>query len=118
MNSTTPHDIFLRLKQLLGADNRSESAIARAAGVSQPSVSRYRRGTARYRWGKSFNKLCSFYALTVPHHAGYASEYERQLRDAIIDVWDGSDNQADVLLELLRNLKQVTTKSLPGVRDG
>lgn len=118
MQNATPHDVFLQLKQLLSADTRSESAIARAAGVSQPSVSRYRHGAARYRWGKSFNKLCIFYGLTVPRRTGHAPEYERRLRDAIINVWDGSDNQADALLELLRNLKQITTNSSPGARDG
>jgi transcriptional regulator with XRE-family HTH domain len=118
MAEATPHGVFVQLKQLLSADTRSESAIARAAGVSQPSVSRYKRGAERYRWGKSFTKLCNFYGLSVPPHFGHASDYKRQLRDAIIDVWDGSDNQADALLELLRNLKQVTTNSSPGARNG
>jgi transcriptional regulator with XRE-family HTH domain len=118
MAAATPNDIFIQLKQLLGADTRSESAIARAAGVSQPSVSRYKHGAERYRWGKSFTKLCKFYGLTLPQREVHTSAYERQLRDAIIDVWDGSDIQADALLELLRNLKQVTNKSSPGALNG
>lgn len=118
MRDATPHDVFVQLKQLLNTDTRSESAIARAAGVSQPSVSRYKRGAERYRWGKSFIKLCSFYGLSVPSHGSQAPEYERQLRDAIIEVWDGSANQANALLELLRNLKQVTTNSSFGARNG
>ncbi|MFT4503201.1 XRE family transcriptional regulator [Caballeronia sp. 15711] len=118
MEDTTPHDIFVQLKRLLIADTRSESVIARAAGVSQPSVSRYKHGTERYRWGKSFIRLCNFYGIAVQPSGQEHNEYERQLRDAIIDVWDGSDNQADALLELLRNLKQITINSSPGARNG
>ncbi|MFB9128616.1 XRE family transcriptional regulator [Paraburkholderia dipogonis] len=86
--------------------------------MSQPSVSRYKRGTERHRWGKSFIKLCNFYGLSVRADRGQGLEYERLLCDAIIDVWDGSDNQADALLELLRNLKQVTINSSTGARNG
>jgi transcriptional regulator with XRE-family HTH domain len=118
MADATPHELFLQLKQLLAGDSRSESEIARLSGVSQPSVSRYKNGAARQRWGKSFTKLCSFYGLTVRKHSALRPEYDRLLRDAIIDVWDGSDDQADVLLELLRSLKLVTSTSSPGARNG
>jgi hypothetical protein len=119
MLDATPNDLFMQLKQLLTADTRSESAIARLAGVSQPSVSRYRHGAVRHRWSGSFIKLCSFYGLDVQEHGRRRrAQYEGLLRDAIIDLWDGSDNQADALLELLQSLKQLTLNTPPGARNG
>lgn len=118
MAGATPNDLFVQLKQLLNADIRSESAIGRLAGVSQPSVSRYKHGTVRHRWSRSFIKLCSFYGLSVGERGQRRPQYDGLLRDAIIDLWDGSDNQADALLELLRSLKQITLNSFPGARNG
>src|SRR5215204_5105287 len=52
------------LQQRLREDKRSDSEIARAAKISQPTVSRLRSSTTeRLRWSKPFNKLCSMYGV-------------------------------------------------------
>lgn len=108
------NQIQLVVQQLLSclrADNRSSSEIARLAAVSQPTVSRMRHFDGkRQRISKSFNKLCIFYdvPLTMPDKASHG--YSELLRDAIIDVWDGTEAGGRALLVIIKGLKGLNRK--------
>jgi transcriptional regulator with XRE-family HTH domain len=110
---TTPDDPRLReavkrLLQHLAEDERSSSAIAQEAGVSQPTVSRLRRSRGRRaRWSGPFNTLCSFYRVPLPDRIVTGRGYNELLRDAIIDAWDGTNENGQALLTLIRGLKSL-----------
>lgn len=87
------------------SDTRPDSAIARLAGVSQPTVSRLRKlQGGRSRSSVPFNKLCSFYGIAVVAAKG-THGYNDLLRKAIIDAWDGTETHGRALLVVIKGLK-------------
>ena len=105
----------------LAQDERSSAAIARAAGVSQPTVSRLRRSRARReRWSRSFNKLCNFYRVPLAEGDTAGRRYNELLPEAILDAWDGTAENGQALLTLIKNLKGLIrpTPSSPGSSRG
>lgn len=99
------HEAARQLVELIKADTRSDSKIARLAGVSQPTVSRLRvsRGD-RSRCSEAFSKLCSFYGIPV----GAVKDthgYNELLCKAIIDAWDGTATHGRALLVVIKGLK-------------
>ena len=108
-----------QLLSRLKADSRSSSEIARLACVSQPTVSRMRQLKGkRQRISRSFNKLCNFYGLASVGHPTKPSvmspkadrEYYDLLRDAIIEMWDGTEASGKALLALIKCLKAFNGK--------
>ncbi len=94
------------LLRQLSADVRSSSEIARLSGVSQPTVSRLRLSNGRrLRRSASFNKLCNFY--NVKPASRHAAAYNELLRNAIVDVWDGSEEHGRALLVVIKGLKDL-----------
>lgn len=94
-----------RLVELVKSDKRSDSEIARLAGVSQPTVSRLRNSPrARSRGSEAFNKLCSFYGITVVV-AKDSRGYNELLCSAIIDAWDGTESHGRALLVVIKGLQ-------------
>lgn len=100
--------VFQQLVARVKADNRSDSAIARLSGVSQPTISRLRNALEqrRSRSSKPFNKLCSFYGITVNATRG-AGGYNELLRNAIIDAWDGTEAHGRALLLVIKGLREL-----------
>ena len=97
------------LLRRLSADARSSSEIARLSGVSQPTVSRLRLSNGRrLRRSASFNKLCSFYGVKAASR--HAAAYNELLRNAIVDVWDGSEEHGRALLVVIKGLKGLSAK--------
>lgn len=100
-------DAFQQLVVRLKSDSRSASAIARMAGVSQPTVSRLRTvRKGRIRGSRSFNKLCNFYGIAVDVEKGRAG-YNELLCNAIIDAWDGTEPHGRALLDVIKGLKEL-----------
>lgn len=96
---------FQQLVTQIKADGRSDSAIGRLSGVSQPTVSRLRNAREqRSRGSASFNKLCTFYGIAVDVASG-AGGYNELLRNAIIDAWDGTEAHGRALLLVIKGLK-------------
>jgi transcriptional regulator with XRE-family HTH domain len=114
MNRMKDHLTQSVVEQLLSrlkADSRSASEIARLADVSQPTISRLRKLSGRrYRSSIPFNKLCNFYGLPTPNKTG--DGYTELLRNAIIDVWDGTDAGGQALLTILEGLKELNKKPI------
>lgn len=114
MNSMTKDQTQLVIQQLLSclrADSRSSSEIARLASVSQPTVSRMRRFDGkRQRISQSFNKLCNFYDVLSVTDGKASHKYDDLLRDAIIDVWDGTEAGGKALLAVIKCLKGLNRK--------
>lgn len=110
MNRMKPErnkDAFQQLLARMKVDNRTDSDIARISGVSQPTVSRLRNAAkGRSRMSKSFNKLCSFYGVPVDA-VGYEGGYNEQLRNAIVDAWDGTEAHGRALLLVIKGLKRL-----------
>ena len=96
---------FQQLVARIKADRRSDSAIARLSGVSQPTVWRLRNALKlRSRSSESFIKLCSFYGIAIDV-AGGAGGYNELLCHAIIDAWDGTEAHGCALLLVIKGLK-------------
>ncbi len=94
-----------QLASRIKSDQRSDSEIARLAGVSQPTVSRLRRAQgSRSRGSEAFNKLCSFYGIPDSAAKG-ARGYNELLSNAIIDAWDGTESHGRALLVVIKGLK-------------
>ncbi|WP_082855481.1 DNA-binding protein [Paraburkholderia phytofirmans] len=107
-------ELDLRVRELMSrlmADPRSANEIARLAGVSQPTVSRFRLVKGRrIRGSASFNKLCSFYGVHGESLGRRATAYNELLRDAIVDAWDGSEEHGQALLVVIEGLKGLKGK--------
>lgn len=99
------NDVAQQLVARIKSDTRSDSEIARRAGVSQPTVSRLRSlQGVRSRGSEPFSKLCSFYGIPVGAAKGLRG-YNEQLRNAIIDAWDGTETHGRALLVVIKGLK-------------
>lgn len=89
------------------SDTRSDSTIARLAGVSQPTVSRLRASQGeRSRGSEAFSKLCSFYDIRAGAAKG-ARGYNELLCNAIIDAWDGTATHGRALLLVIKGLREL-----------
>ncbi len=106
MEAPDTHFPVQELLRRLAADTRSSSEIARLSGVSQPTVSRLRLSNGRrLRSSASFNKLCNFYGMKAASRQ--AAAYNDLLRNAIVDVWDGSEEHGRALLVVIKGLKEL-----------
>lgn len=99
------------LLQRLREDKRSDSEIARAAHISQPTVSRLRSSTTeRVRWSKPFNKLCSMYGVDGKKQAADRPDYNALLAAAVAAAWDGTADTGKNLLALIEALKHLINR--------
>jgi len=94
------------LKAVLQGAGQPQESIAKAANVSQAAVSRVLDKCPR-RQGSAFKKLC-IYARNIslepdrPHPATNES-----LMAALRETWDGSEEQAEALVGVLRAVDRV-----------
>jgi hypothetical protein len=110
MEAPDTHLPVQELLRQLATDTRSSSEIARLSGVSQPTVSRLRLSNGlRVRRSASFNKLCSFYGMKATSRP--AAVYSDLLRNAIVDVWDGSEEHGRALLVVIKGLKELRERA-------
>ena len=80
------------------AQQLTQTQVANAAGVSQPTVSRMLRREPQ-RSGKAYLRLCSYIqqqTRDLSHAAGPVVAFE-----ALRIVWDGSERHAAALTELI-----------------
>lgn len=99
------------LQQRLREDKRSDSEIAREAGISQPTVSRLRRSTRhRLRWSEPFNKLCNMYGVESAQNAAAAPDYNALLPAAVKAAWDGTAETGKNLLALIEAVNQLINR--------
>lgn len=77
----------------------SESALAREAGLSQPTVHRALARPARLT--KTHRHLCKTAGIDLSSIAG-SPETQEDLVQELLDVWDGSREHAHTLARLLR----------------
>ena len=106
-----------QLRHCLAVDSRSSSEIARIAGVSQPTVSRFRLSDGvRLRRSDPFIKLCNLYGIAVAIAPRKAHGYNNLLCEAILDAWDGSERHGRALLAVIKDLKSLrqSTRSSEG----
>lgn len=99
------------LQERLRKDGRTDSEIARWAGISQPTVSRLRGNTKqRQRMSKPFNKLCSMYAVGSVHGTESGSDYNALLGAAVAAAWDGTADTGKNLLALIEALNRLINR--------
>ncbi len=112
MGNNSTQAMVQQLLSHLRADSRSSSEIARLASVSQPTVWRMRRSyEKRQRISKSFNKLCALYGVSLAAPDKAIHRYDELLRNAIIDVWDGTEASGRALLLVIKGLKGLNRKT-------
>lgn len=92
---------WLRLKTTLAARKISQNALATAAGVDQATVSRILRKCPQ-RAGPAFSRLC-IYATNIDEDGLRPDPSDSEdLMNALRDVWNGSDEHAEALAEIIR----------------
>jgi hypothetical protein len=64
----------------------------------------------RQRISQSFNKPCNFYDVLSVTGGKAGHRYDDLLRDAIIDVWDGTEAGGKALLAVIKCLKGLNRK--------
>lgn len=90
------------------ADRRTATLIASLAGVSQPTVSRIKSGKpGRSRGTESFNKLCRFYGIEIPVEPQRYLVNNRVILNAVMAVWDGTDEHANALAQVILSLRGI-----------
>lgn len=93
----------------------TQSQLSRATGVSQGQVSRILAGTGR-RPSKAFQSLCRYAFSRSPSALpkGEARPLPAALRQAIALVWDGSEEHAVAIGEVIRSLEGLRCLSTEG----
>lgn len=94
---------WAQMRATLGGSGLTQSDLARAAGVSQPAVSRL-LGKCPERYGVSFKKLC-IYAETRRESAQATLPLpveDAALVSAIREVWNGTPEHAQALAAMIR----------------
>jgi len=86
----------------------TQSQIARDVGLSQPQVSRLLSGRAKRR-SIAFDRVCSYVLRHV--HPVSVRDVRRciVLIDALVLVWDGSQEHAQALASVIRSLGTLGT---------
>lgn len=103
-------------QRILLKSSLNQSEIATLLGCSQSQISRIASGRAR-RKSALVRKICANMHKLLPvyrlRQAGAEAGHEARLREALLAVWDGTDTQANALVEILSGLKSfsVSTKS-------
>jgi transcriptional regulator with XRE-family HTH domain len=88
------------LASLVQARQLSQNEIARATGVHQSQISRILAGQYRRR-SRNVVNLCK-YAFSLRHEESSASHPAKDaLFDALFRIWDGSQEHANALIEVL-----------------
>ena len=89
--------------------------IATATGVDQSQVSRILAGNIK-RLSKNVQKVCN-YAKTVAPQSSCQTNRSHSLTDKLLSIWDGSENHASALQELLAAVEHIQNASRNSRRD-
>ncbi len=85
----------------------TQTALSQASGVHQPTISRLLRGELR-RIATEVIALCDYANICI--YTDINPSGNRVLMSALQEVWDGSDDDADRIADVLRSLAAMRRK--------
>ena len=80
-----------------------QAALAQAAGVSQPTVSRALSG-APVRQGAAYRKLLAYIDARSGRHRPDIERGKRRVTKAFEKIWDGSEVHAAIIAQIIEDL--------------
>lgn len=95
-----------RLSQRFKALGINQEKLANALGTNQSQISRILSGKCK-RPSKVFLRLCN-YANSLPATSNTNPISNSVILDAIAFIWDGTDEHAEHIAHVLRNLKPLS----------
>jgi predicted XRE-type DNA-binding protein len=95
------HDI---LRRFVARTGMGQAALAEAAGVSQPSVSRALRRRPS-RWGRAHEKLFQYIKAQGQPLGKKRGKGDERVAAAFKAIWDGSEAHASVVMRLISDLE-------------
>src|SRR4051794_19931945 len=101
-----------QLRLLMQSRGLTQQQVAEAAGVSQSSVSRMLKREP-VRQSGAYGKLCTYIHERTPSESGMPSA----VLEAVWRVWDGTDDHADALAELIHASGQLWPELSTGAPD-
>lgn len=111
MNDPVGHPFARQLRAEVLRRRLIQAEIARQTGISQPQVSRILSGKFKRKSGRVM-QLCRF--LFPNDSAPIAKrELSERLGRAVMDVWDGSQEQEEALIHLLEAIRGLASPRLP-----
>ncbi|WP_217450862.1 helix-turn-helix domain-containing protein [Vogesella oryzae] len=106
MTSDTPKQLALALAPQFKSAGLTQDEIAYAIGASQSQVSRVLSGHIKHRT-KLFEKLCIYAKNQLPHIEKPDVRANSELMSALAEVWDGTEDHAQALAQVIRSLAQL-----------
>lgn len=98
-------DLRAALTREIDSKRTNQTAIAKATGVSQSTVSRVLR-LKRIRIGRSIDRLCNYANIALEGDLPNPAN-SQVLMDALTEVWDGTLQDAKLLAKIIRCLRQL-----------
>ena len=97
-------DIHQLLRSFMASTGMGQTALADAAGVSQPTVSRALTGRP-VRWGRAHAKLFRYIKSQGRPLSRKTVKSEEHVVAAFKRIWDGSEAHASVVVRLISDLE-------------
>lgn len=88
------------LRSFMEANSYSQSDLSRLTGVPQPTISRALRNPIRIT--RTHRALCKFARIAVEAPSPTPRRGQEALIQAVLDVWDGTQEHADSIARLLQ----------------
>ena len=103
------HEIISDLRRYLETCGRSQTEVARAAGVNQSTVHRALGSTGiRQRPSKALIKLCNYAEIRINRRLEADPAQNDRLMDAVRLAWDGTEAHAIALARVIRELGRLS----------
>ena len=93
------HDVVAMLRLKLVEQDLTVSELARQTKIPQSTL--HRALFSARRLTGTHEKLCMFFGISLDMHTASNATTARRLSAAILDAWDGSPEQARLLLKLM-----------------
>src|SRR5579883_2503369 len=97
------------LRALMEAKGLNQTAIAKRAKVSQATVSRVLKGSARQRQGRAYVRLCN-YIHQQKVRVGLVRAKKEQVLQALDRVWDTSQAHAAAFAQVINALDDLRAR--------
>lgn len=101
-----PQRLALSLASRFAAAGINQSVLASAIGASQSQVSRILSGRI-VRHTKLLDRLCIYARRRLNFGGRHDVRRNVELMSALTDVWDGSDEHAHALAQVIRSLAEL-----------
>lgn len=99
-------ELASRLRDRCGELRLSKAEIARRSGVHPAQVGRILQGKHR-RISENVLRICKVLAVDAGLAGDVADHDRARIAESALAIWDGTHEDAEVIVELLRNIARV-----------